>query len=364
VGFGAGLYLVAWSENEDVYGQRVDTAGQLVGSAFPICTVTGRQSVSWVVSDSTDFLVVWDDRRGGREVYGQLVSSSGALIGGEIRISQEGGRDSAAACDGTNYLVTFVLTSNATDVYGQLVSTSGTPVGTNFAIDVNGYQSDNVGGTVFDGSKYVVVFPDQLDWPDSDSWDVCARCVWPSGDVDSNRYSIAVSTNAENFAGVARDGTNILITALVGRTEPFDTNTCVRGRFFDTELNPTTPWFTICGALGTNEFPLIGVPVRGEGQFLTTIPTVSADFDFLNVYGRIVDPNPPQINGIEMTAGAVELDVGDLFLGASNVVERCVCLTAAVWQAQGTFVSDGPQTNWSEGAASGLDNAYYRLRWE
>ena len=94
------------------------------------------------------------------------------------------------------------------------------------------------------------------------------------------------------------------------------------------------------------------------------VPTVDRNFNFLDVYGVFVDRSPPEITRVKMTAGAVTLTVTNLFMGASNTVERTPSLLPPAWGPEGSFVSRSPQTNWSESAPSGLDGAFYRLIWK
>ncbi|HID87319.1 MAG TPA: hypothetical protein EYP55_08055, partial [Anaerolineae bacterium] len=83
-------YLVAWEEQEgdgDIYGQLVAAGGQLVGEAFPISTAPGDQGDVVVAYNSRagEYLVAWEDRRGGDwDIYLQRVSGDGELLGENV----------------------------------------------------------------------------------------------------------------------------------------------------------------------------------------------------------------------------------------------------------------------------------------
>src|SRR5207237_9113661 len=82
--FGGGAYLVVWEDHRgadvDVFGARVSPAGAVL-ARFPVSTAPGNQWAPQVAWDGTSFLVVWHDRRNGPgDVYGTRVSAAGAIL--------------------------------------------------------------------------------------------------------------------------------------------------------------------------------------------------------------------------------------------------------------------------------------------
>lgn len=80
-------YLVAWEDQRrggwDIYGQLVAAGGQLVGDALPISTAPNDQRDAVVAYNSLagEYLVAWEDRRGGEwDIYVQRVSGEGELL--------------------------------------------------------------------------------------------------------------------------------------------------------------------------------------------------------------------------------------------------------------------------------------------
>ncbi|MBW2063052.1 MAG: hypothetical protein JRI95_16030 [Deltaproteobacteria bacterium] len=254
VAFDGTNYLMVWTDdathpNDDIYGRFISPSGTLVGAPFPISTAAGNQEITGIAFDGTNYLVVWKDGRysagediGPWYVYGQLVSNSGSLVGGEIQISSAPGSNMALAFDGTNYLVVFNEDTNDTDIYGQFISPARDLVGSSFVIDSNSYPSDNPTNVVFDGTKYLVTFHDEI----NGEWDIYGRFVSTSGSVGS-RLPISNAAGNQHFPQVSFDGTDYLVTM----TEGFGGSSLTRkGRLYDINFNPVGDWFIIAETVG------------------------------------------------------------------------------------------------------------------
>ena len=82
-------WLVAWREGDtsefgsDIWCARVTADGKALDVAgIKVCAATDNQERPWVASDGTDFLVVWEDFRNGKEydVYAARVSADGKVL--------------------------------------------------------------------------------------------------------------------------------------------------------------------------------------------------------------------------------------------------------------------------------------------
>ncbi len=141
-------YLVVWEDSRgtgangavNVYGQRVDADGTMLGENFVIAEAVGEQSEAAVAfsTNATGYLVVWEDGRTNAtgDIYGQIVSSGGSLVGSNFPISTvpySGEHFPAVAysTSSSEYLVTWsVAVSNTNnDIKGLRISTGGTPQG-------------------------------------------------------------------------------------------------------------------------------------------------------------------------------------------------------------------------------------------
>ena len=83
---GSGGAIIAWADNRsgtdyDIYAQRVDASGnvQWITDGIAICTASGDQMFTYIVTDGSDgAIVAWQDHRGDDwDVYAQRVDASG-----------------------------------------------------------------------------------------------------------------------------------------------------------------------------------------------------------------------------------------------------------------------------------------------
>lgn len=134
-------YLVVWVDNrnsasDDIYGQRVDTDGALLGADFAICTASKDQSKPAIAYNSlaNEYLVVWGDGRDqiySPDIYGQRVDAAGTLWGDNFIISDASMSQFSPAVayntDHDQYLVVWKdYRAYSDDIYGQRVGSDGT----------------------------------------------------------------------------------------------------------------------------------------------------------------------------------------------------------------------------------------------
>jgi hypothetical protein len=67
-------YLVAWNDSGAIVGRYVNTAGQPVGSVFPISATSGRvRCEPWVAMSDSNFMVVWAETvTSSKDIYGNV----------------------------------------------------------------------------------------------------------------------------------------------------------------------------------------------------------------------------------------------------------------------------------------------------
>ena len=92
--FDGNNYFVVWDDNRtgsrSIYGQFISPAGEFIGDNVVITTEGAAQFLVQTAFNGTHFLVVWADGRDNpndKSIYGQLVDTSGNLIGTHIPIS-------------------------------------------------------------------------------------------------------------------------------------------------------------------------------------------------------------------------------------------------------------------------------------
>ena len=252
VAFDGTNYLLVWEDDEtrpsaDVYAQFVNTAGMLVGPAFPVSTAPGRQDAMpiCVAFGRTTYLVVWSDYRytpgsqGPSTVYGQFVSTDGLLLGREIKISTETGRRPSVAFDGTNFLVAWVEDDQKTDYYGQFIAEAGEPIGENFLIDATNSISEYFTVMLFDGARYVLTVEDEIG-PGQKGY--YARLIDTNGRVSDERIPFYEGPAISAAYLCAFDGQNYLAVLSESMlTAPAK----AKAAFFSATFEPLGDWFTL-----------------------------------------------------------------------------------------------------------------------
>ncbi len=171
-------HLVVWHDQRDgnlnIYGQRVDLDGSVLGPSFAICTkadVQFRPDVAYNL-DTNQYLVVWEDRRADADIYGQRVNADGSLDGDEIPIAGAGTtarRRPKVAFNPISgeYLVVYVYEEENNNIRGRRVSAAGNPTTgvINFATGTSDQNYPDVACRTKEpgGGGYLVV------WRDTDS---------------------------------------------------------------------------------------------------------------------------------------------------------------------------------------------------
>ena len=287
VAFDGTNYLVVWMEeitstNYEVYGQFIDTSGNLVETAFLIATTNAKEEDNLrapaIAFGGNTYLVTWVNNGA---LIGRLIDKSGNLVGTEISINSSA-RENAVAFDGTSYLVAWVNEIPDTDrtISAQLVSQQGALVGGNFIVDDSSYPSDNPISIGFDGSRYLIVFHEEME---NEEWDLYGRFVTTAGTA-AERIAIADETGDQQFPAIAFDGTNYLITWFDGSAGSS------KGRFFNTSGTPLDLEFTIFGPL-ENKFPLLTGVSFASDRFCAITTRVDEDFTDGDVYGAFISPS-------------------------------------------------------------------------
>ena len=199
-------YLVVYERNDAIYGQRLESDGDLLGSAFLISTGARIATMADVACDwyYNRFIVVWEYDYNGdftdwdvraRGVWGDHQSSGSQLYGGELIVSQDGGGVDevrpAIACNSNEHtcLVVFEYTGTGiVDIYAQRVSVGASNIsneGSRFIVggfSVEEYHADVTWGGYDD--DYLVVWQYLHDTP-SDHFRILTAYVWDTNQVGS-----------------------------------------------------------------------------------------------------------------------------------------------------------------------------------
>jgi len=208
--------LVVWQDNRsyDIYGARVNSTGTVLDTGgILISTSASSTDTPAVAHDGTNFLVVWADygRVNGLNIYGARVSSTGTVLdASDIAISRSanGQYTPSVAHDGTNFLVVWQdFRGGYSAIYGARVNETGTEVldTSGIAIATGGNKYRPV--VTYGGTDFLVVWDEY-----HDSADIYGARVSSDGTVlDTSGIPISTATNSQYEPVVAHDGANFLV---------------------------------------------------------------------------------------------------------------------------------------------------------
>ncbi len=207
-------YLVVWHDQRDgdlnIYGQRVDLDGSVLGPSFAICTkatIQLRPDVAYNL-DTNQYLVVWEDRRADADIYGQRVNADGSLDGDEIPIAGAGTtarRRPKVAFNPISgeYLVVYVYEEENNNIRGRRVPAAGNPTTTviNIATGTSDQNYPDVACRAREpgGGGYLVV------WRDTDGGqrDIKGQRLNQNGALLEDELDICVEASSQWSPAVA-----------------------------------------------------------------------------------------------------------------------------------------------------------------
>jgi phosphoribosylformylglycinamidine (FGAM) synthase PurS component len=229
VAFDGTNYLVVWQDlrggsDYDIYGARVSVGGSVLDpSGIVISTAVGSQEYPAIAFDGTNYLVVWQDYRSGSDydIYGARVSVGGSVLdpsGIAISTAADLQWYPAVAFDGTNYLAVWqdLRSGSSWDIYGARVSKGGSvvdPSGIAISTDATNQLRPAV---AFDGTNYLAVWQDYRSGSDYDIYG--ARVSKAGSVVDATGIAISTAVDYQYVPAVAFGGANYLAVWQDGRS--------------------------------------------------------------------------------------------------------------------------------------------------
>ncbi|MFP2924988.1 Ig-like domain-containing protein [Pyxidicoccus sp. 3LG] len=206
-------WLVAWEDSAsggitDIYGARVNLSGQVMDpSGIAIATNTGSQLTPAVASSGSGWFVVWsEDANTTSLIYGIRVSSAGQLVGSPVRAGSATGWRyyPDVAFNGTNYLVVWQDYSSTLgyEIHGARVSSAGALLDA-VALTLCTMDGDQQRPAVAaSGDTWFVVWEDRRSF--SNAGDIYGTRVWGTGSVaDRNGFSITGASGLQSYPAVA-----------------------------------------------------------------------------------------------------------------------------------------------------------------
>ncbi|MDH3213566.1 MAG: DUF4347 domain-containing protein, partial [Myxococcales bacterium] len=214
-----GDFVAIWqSLNQDgagwgIYGQRYDATGAAQGAEFRVnSTATGNQEHAAVaMDDAGNFVVVWmSDHGDGDDIYGQRYDASGAVLGSEFLINQTTTSNQAnpeVAMDASGNFVAVWESNHSGDneIYSRRYDAAGTPLAGEVQVNTWTANNQNMSSIAMDDAgNYVVVWNSY--GADGDGFGVFAQRYDAAGVAQGSNFQVnTTTTNSQERASVAMD---------------------------------------------------------------------------------------------------------------------------------------------------------------
>jgi len=372
VAFDGTNFLVVWEDDRggyhDIFGCRVTPAGAVLEPlGFAISTGSFHQRLPAVSHCGEDFLVVWEDERSGYGIYGSRVTPAGAVLdpqGIAISVGANGQQLPAVSYDGTNSLVVWSdVRGGDWSIYGSRVTPAGAvldPQGIAISTGIDEQRSPAISS---DGTNFFVL------WSDSrgDDWDIYGCRLTPGGTVlEPQGIVISTGVNEQCLPAISSDGTNFLVVWSDSRGDGTDVYGC-RVTPSGTVLDPQD--IVIATAAGDQRSPAVSF----DGTNFLVVWDNCYDIYGCRVTsaGAVLDP---QGIAISTAANAQEYPTvsfsgtdylvvwEDLRGGSSDIYGCRVTPTGAVLDPQGIAISTGQSTRLFPAAE--FDGLNFLVAWE
>lgn len=217
IAFDGTNYLVVWQNGNALKGRFITKSGSFVGSEISISS--GIESIGHIGFGGGKYLVVYNKEGvdGKSVVFGKIITKSGS-VGTEFRISTGCGKEHGGignlAFDGTNFIVVWTEDVGDSEIRGAFVNPDAGVINTNFSINASLSPSDNPCAVAFDGTNYLIIWPDEIGGETSEEWVIFGQFFDKSGNPKSGVISISEVSSPDNIIAPSAtfDGTNYLIT--------------------------------------------------------------------------------------------------------------------------------------------------------
>lgn len=288
---GSGHFVIAWQDYRgdkwDVYVQRYDTSGTALGVNFKVnedsveseSPFTGKWRFPAIAAEASgNFAVAWQGEVNGNwNIYAQRCDSSGSVVGSNFKVNDDAGSPScqyfspALAMDTWgNFVITWTDCRNHSlypDIYAQRYQSSGTPLDTNFQVNDDAGNTDQEQPAIAtnDLDRFVITWHDYR----NDNSDIYAQRYDSSGNTLGCNFKINDDAGALNqlFPDVGMDSSGNFVTVWQDyRNDDWD----VYAQRFDSSGAPLDLNFKVNDDPGTSHQESPAVTVDGSGNFVIT----------------------------------------------------------------------------------------------
>lgn len=214
--FATGDCLVAWEADRgatswDIRGQRLNASGVWMGTNFDIYRGDGEQYWARLAYNSAagEYQVVWWDARSraGGEIYGRRVGANGALLSDAIRLVRPagalGGTSLAYHAQSGQYLLVW---DDGGTIYAQRIDAAGALIGQRAQLSAAGAGA-GVPSVVADGlsAEYLCTWSQ---YNDETYWDVMGARVGADGQRIGDPFVVVAREEVQWYSEQAQDTRN------------------------------------------------------------------------------------------------------------------------------------------------------------
>jgi len=223
VAFSGSDYLLVWEDQRggasDIYGMRVTPSGKSLDPGGRLITAAGgMQRRPAVAFDGENYLVVWEDYRGGSgDIYGARITPDFSVPdAGGVPISADSDEEWAPAIsfDGEDFLVVWETWNGGSgDIRGARVSTSGPSLIAEGEIAISAANGRQWAPTTqFNGTYHIVAWGDSRNG--GGNTDVyAARVSTLGGVIDPDGVGVSTEGDHQLMPAVAAAGSGRLLVA-------------------------------------------------------------------------------------------------------------------------------------------------------
>jgi len=221
---GLGRFVVVWTSIDQdgaswgVFGQRIDAAGNLLGSEFQVNSyTTSIQFVPAVTADAAgDFVVVWpgyNQDGPGWSVFGRRFNSGGTPMGSDFQVNSYTTGDQNYPEVAANGAGDFVVVWQSAPqegpsygVFGQRFNAAGSPLGSEFHVNsYTTYAQDRCDVAADGAGTFLVTWGGNVQ--DGSFGGIFGRRYSPAGVAVGDEFQInAFTTGGQQLPAVAADG--------------------------------------------------------------------------------------------------------------------------------------------------------------
>lgn len=253
-------------------------------NTFTICATDSIQGNPALDFDGTNYVVVWNDNTAGtNRMIAARVTPAGTVLDAGNHIGQSGSDElyPDIVYNGSEYLAVWCHYNEPFGVWARRVNTSAQPVGSIIIVDTTSTYKYMNPKVAFDGTNYLVVWPDM---PTPPNFDIFGQLISSSGTLVGNRITISDDSSTEREVQVVFDGAKFLVA--------WNDSGAIVGRYVSTAGQPLGTTFPISATSGR---------VRCE-------PWVAmSDSNFMVVWAETVTTSKDIYGNVDMVIGVEEL---------------------------------------------------------